>query len=163
MTPSLSLPTDSVYKFCCLFGLSLVIVGSVSFLSVYNASLAEKIKRTEDLIALQAKPQKAPEDEQRIKLYERVLKLVAENEKAGYYAVSAMVGLGLAASLLGGIAWYQKVQLRDDRIGQLQLERLELEVANLRSESGAASTAPDPTTAAARTQSSASGSTAPSA
>ncbi len=38
MTPSLAIPTDNIYKFQCVAGPALIIVGFIAFLSAYTVS-----------------------------------------------------------------------------------------------------------------------------
>lgn len=134
MTPSLPIATDNIYKFTCLFGLALIVVGIFSFVSVYSTSLEQSVKYTEIVIQLEAKDQRNKADNDLLELHKKLLDLTSSNRSAGMKFVSFVIGVGAALSLWGAYLWYRKIQVRDDKLAQLQLEKIELEVSKLRSE-----------------------------
>lgn len=134
MSPSLPVPTDNVYKFACIFGLALIIVGVFSFSTIYTSSLDRKVGYGLTVIALEAKEKRSKEEEDLLALNKKLLEVTRENEKTANTALSAIVGVALAISGLGAKGWYFKVQKRDDRIAELQLAKLEHEVTKLAAE-----------------------------
>lgn len=134
MTPSLPLPTDNVYKFACLFGLTLIVVAIFSFVSIYASSLDQKIKYSAVVIPLEAKENRTKSEEDLLTLHKRLIEVTQSNEKTANIAVLLVLIVGVGSSVAGAQYWYTKIQIRDDKLAQLQLEKVELEVANLRHE-----------------------------
>lgn len=132
MTPSLQIATDNVYKFLCLFGLALIVMSIVAFISTYTASLDTKIKYIEVIISLEANAQRTKADEDRLDLNRKLLEIAKSNESfANNMIISAMM-VGAALSWFGFQLWYECIQKRDDAVALLQREKLELEIAKLR-------------------------------
>ena len=134
MTPSLPIATDNIYKFTCLFGLALIVVGIFSFVSVYSTSLEQSVKYTEVIIQLEAKEQRNKADNDLLELHKKLIEVTSSNRSAGIHFVSLVIGAGITLSVWGACLWYRKIQVRDDKLAQLQLEKIELEVSKLRSE-----------------------------
>ena len=134
MTPSLPLPTDNVYKFVCLFGLTLIVVAIFSFVSNYASSLDRKIKFYVVVIPLEAKANRTKSEEALLTLNKRLIEITKSNEKMAATVVGIVIAVGVALSVVGAKNWYSKIQTKDDKLAQLQLEKVELEVANLRHE-----------------------------
>ncbi|SFZ78008.1 hypothetical protein [Chitinimonas taiwanensis] len=134
MTPSVPIPTDNIYKFACLFGLALIVSGIFAFVSTYTASLDRKVKYSQVVLELQAKPTKTKAEERLISLNERLIEVTRKNENSANSTVGFVIGLGLVLSGFGATRWYVVIQRRDDRLAALQLEKLEAEIAKLRSE-----------------------------
>ena len=135
MTPTLPIATDNIYKFTCLFGLALIIAGIFSFVSMYSASLERKVKYAEVIILLEAKEHRNKADEDLLEMNKKLLEVAKSNDKTGNRLVSAVLGIGIVLSAYGAFLWHGKIQLRDDKLAQLQFEKLEFEVSKLRGES----------------------------
>lgn len=132
MTPALQIATDNVYKFLSLFGLALIIMSIAAFVSTYSASLETKIKYKEVIISLEANAQRSKADGDRLELNKRLLDIAKSNEGvANNFIILSMI-FGIILSWFGFQLWYERIQKRDDAVAQLQLEKLELEVAKLR-------------------------------
>lgn len=134
MTPSLSIATDNIYKFTCLFGLALIIAAIFSFVSMYSTSLDRKVKYMEVIILLEAKEQRNKADEDLLEMNKKLLEVAKSNDKTGNTFASAVLGIGIVLSAYGALLWHRNIQLRDDKLAQLQIEKLELEVSKLRGE-----------------------------
>lgn len=132
MTPSLQIATDNVYKFLCLFGLALIVMAIVAFVSTYTASLDTKIKYKEVIISLEANAQRSKADEDRLELNKKLLEIAKSNESFANNMVFAAMVVGIVLSWFGFQLWYDRIQKRDDAVAQLQREKLELEIAKLR-------------------------------
>ena len=137
MNPSLSIPTDNIYKFACLFGLALIVVSVISFVTMYNSTLDRKVRYSEVIIPLEAKAPRSKSDDDVLEMNKKLLDVTRNNERAANSAIGALFGLGLVLSALGGQSWYKKVQLRDDQLVQLQMRKLEAEIAKLEAENNA--------------------------
>jgi len=134
MAPSIPIPTDNIYKFCCLFGLALIISAVFSFVSIYNASLDRKVQLNDLIIELQAKAERTPADESKLQVNKKLVEIVKSNESTGNTAVEVLLGFGLLLSGGGAYKWFTKIQLRDDKMAELQLAKLEAEVKKLKAE-----------------------------
>ncbi|MGZ5858147.1 MAG: hypothetical protein ACXWJK_12970 [Burkholderiaceae bacterium] len=134
MTPSLSIPTDNIYKFACLFGLALIISTIFAFVSTYTTSLESKIKYTATIISLEAKEQRSKAENDLLVMDKQLIEVTKTNEKFADSAIGVVFGIGFILSIYGAIRWYNNIQMRDDKLGVLQLEKLEIEIAKLRSE-----------------------------
>jgi hypothetical protein len=134
MAPSIPIPTDNIYKFCCLFGLALIISSVFSFVSIYNASLDRKVQLNDLIIELQAKAERTPADESKLQVNKKLVEIVKSNESTGSTAAGLLGVFGLLLSGGGAYMWFTKIQLRDDKMAELQLAKLEAEVKKLQAE-----------------------------
>jgi hypothetical protein len=134
MTPSLPIATDNIYKFTCLFGLALIIVSIFSFVSMYTATLDRKVEYSQVIISLEAKEQRSKAADALLELNRNLLEVTKANGSAGNTIASAALGTGIVLSLFGAFYWYKNIQLRDDKLAQLQIEKLEAEILKLRAE-----------------------------
>lgn len=134
MTPSLSIATDNIYKFTCLFGLALIIVSILSFVSMYTASLDRKVKYMEVIIPLEGKVQRIKSEEDMLELNKKLLEVTQANEKTASAMVGIVISIGIILSVYGASRWYGQIQLRDDKLANLQIEKLEAEISKLRAE-----------------------------
>ena len=138
MTPSLPVPTDNIYKFMCLFGLTLIVVAIFSYVSTYTASLDRKVKYIEVIIPLEAKGDLSKTEEKTLELNKRLLEVTTSNQNNAENTTFWVFVIGSLISLYGGWQWRYKIQTRDDKLAQLQMEKLALEVQKLRTEIAAA-------------------------
>jgi len=145
MPPSLSVPTDNIYKFACLFGLALIVVSIISFVSIYTSSLDRKIRYAEIVIRVEAEPQRSKADDDLLTLNKTLLSVTKENERLASSVIAVVLSIGVLLSAFGAHRWHDKVQQRDDKLAQLQLEKLEAEIAKLKLEAAAVQP-PDTTT-----------------
>jgi uncharacterized membrane protein YidH (DUF202 family) len=134
MTPSLPIPTDNIYKFACLFGLALIVVSIFSYVSTYSSALDRKVKYMEVIIPLEAQAERSKVDDNRLELNQKLLDVTKENERAAKIGIEIILGIGTALSIFGAYNWYEKIHKRDDKLAQLQIEKLEAEVVKLRNE-----------------------------
>lgn len=133
MSPSsIPVPTDNLYKFACLFGLALIISGIFAYAQIYTSSLDRKIKHSEAVIELESKPDRSKSDEDRLLLNRRLIDVTHSNEKFAYNAIAVVFAFGILLSAYGAVKWRRYVQTRDDRLAELQLQKLDLELALLR-------------------------------
>jgi hypothetical protein len=133
MTPSLPIPTDNIYKFACLFGLALIVSSIFAFVSTYTNSMNTKVKYSEIIISLQSKGQRSQSEDELLELYKKLIEVTTTNEGVANRVTGAILSLGILLSIYGATYWNKKIQQRDDKLATLQLEKLEVEIANLRS------------------------------
>lgn len=134
MNPSFVIPTDNIAKFLGLFGLALVVVSVYAFVSTYTATLADKVKYSEAIIMLEAKTPLSKSEENVLKLNKRLLEVTIKNNETENIAIGLLGGTGISISFLGLLSWYRRIQQRDDELARLQIEKLKMEIAKLRSE-----------------------------
>lgn len=134
MTPSLSVTTDNIYKFACLFGLALIISSIFAFVSTYTASLDRKIKYSETIIPLEAKAQRTKTEDDLLAMNKKLIKITEANENFAGVSITVILLAGILLSIFGAQRWYTNIQKRDDRLSALQQEKLELEIEKLRPE-----------------------------
>jgi hypothetical protein len=134
MTPSLTVPTDNIYKFACLFGLALIVSALFAFVTSYASSLDRKIKSFEVIIPLETKPQRTKTEDELLDMHKKLVEVTRENEKASLVVIAIVAAFGFNLSIYGAMKWYGVIQKRDDKLAVLQSEKLEAEIAKLRME-----------------------------
>lgn len=65
-------------------------------------------------------------------LNKKLREIAMENEKVLNLLLGAVIAIGSILSLYGADRWHKKIQQRDDKIVELQIEKLQIEIANLR-------------------------------
>lgn len=133
MNPSLPIPTDNIYKFACLFGLTLIVASIFSFVSVYSSSLDKKMQYYQSVVMLEIKTERSKEDSELLKLNKRMLEVTKGNEDTANIFAGVVIALGGFISLWGARKWHSVIQLRDDQLADLQLQKLQAEVDQLKS------------------------------
>jgi len=131
MSPSIPIPTDNIYKFACLFGLALIVSSIFAFVSSYTSALDRKVKYLEVIISLEAKEQRSKVEEDTLSLTKRLVEVSNSNQSFANSFVGVVLSLGIAMSGFGAFRWYAKIQPRDDKLADLQIAKLQAEVARL--------------------------------
>jgi uncharacterized membrane protein YidH (DUF202 family) len=131
MKSTIPIPTDNIYKFSCLFGLALIVAGIFSFIASYSSSLDRKIAYVEAMTALEAKTNKTEADTKLIAQKQHLIDVTKSNEKTVSYSTGMVVVLGLLLSFTGAMKWYKIIQPRDDKMAELQIEKMQLEIRKL--------------------------------
>ena len=88
----------------------------------------------EVIIPLEANAQRSKADNDLIEFNKKLIEVSMSNEGAAKYLIAAVLGIGIALSVVGAYAWHEKIQKRDDKLAQLQIDKLEAEVMKLRTE-----------------------------
>ncbi|WP_415904574.1 hypothetical protein ACMXYW_14945 [Neptuniibacter sp. QD48_55] len=128
MTPGFSIPTDNIYKFYALLGLALVLSSMLSFVYVYDASRAKTLEWSEEIMILEQKEELSVSGEERKELLEALVKVEEENKNFYMYVLNLALGAGIGIALIGLIIWQFSVQPRSDRLIELQIKSLEMEI-----------------------------------
>lgn len=148
MQPSLPVPTDNIYKFSCLFGLVLIVSAVIAFASVYSSSLERKIVYVQAVIALESKAERTKQEEENLKLNRLLIDVTKQNENLANIAFGIIIAVGLCLSGSGAMQWHRTIQRRDDQLAELQIQKLQAEIAKIQSETTQPSTAEIPPPAA---------------
>lgn len=134
MTPSLPIPTDNIYKFLCFFGLALIISSIFALVSTYTSTLDRKIKYSETIIPLEAKVQRSKIEDNQLAMNKKLIEVSKSNENFAGSVLMLFLMVGIVLSCYGFLEWHQKIQPRDDKLATLQIAKLEVDIAKLRSE-----------------------------
>lgn len=134
MQPSLPIPTDNIYKFSCLFGLVLIVSAVIAFASVYSSSLERKIVYVQAVIALESKAERTKQEEENLKLNRLLIDVTKQNEDLANIFLGIIIALGLCLSGSGAMQWHRTIQRRDDQLAELQIQKLQAEIAKIQSE-----------------------------
>jgi hypothetical protein len=128
MTPSMPVATDNIYKFAALFGLALLI--SVILVGTYvpdkygepafNDALELKI--------LQSKDNLSKEETIKKTLLEEKVRLFDGFARQIIYGAAVFMLIGAFLLVWGGIAWWWKVQPKQDELLNLQIEKMKREI-----------------------------------
>lgn len=108
-----------------------------AFVSMYNSSLEKKIWYLDVIAKLEAANTLSKVEERSLETARMLVKITQSNERFANYAIAIILSIGFLLSWYGAQKWHSIVQKRDDSIANLQVEKLELEVAKLRSEQSA--------------------------
>lgn len=92
----------------------------------------------EVVIPLEAKTGRTKVDDEVLALNKTLIEITQANQKAASHGLAAVLGVGIALSVLGALKWYSKIQRRD-KLAELQIEKLEAELLKLRAEAAASS------------------------
>lgn len=92
------------------------------------------MKYFEVIYALEAKPERTKVEEDLLKMNRQLVEVTQSNQRAASNVLSAVVGVGFILSGFGATKWHRIIQLRDDKLAEVQLEKLKLEVASLRAQ-----------------------------
>jgi uncharacterized protein HemX len=88
----------------------------------------------EVIIPLEAKAERTKVEDNLLELNQKLVDVTKENQKAATIAIEIVLGIGIGLSIVGAYYWHEKIHKRDDKLAQLQIEKLEAEVAKLRNE-----------------------------
>lgn len=139
MSPSVPIPTDNIYKFFCLFGLALIVSSIFAFVASYSSALDRKVKYFEAIIILEAKDSRSKVEDDTLALTKRLVEITDKNLSVANSAVGVVLGLGLILSGFGARRWYARIQPRDDMLAELQIAKLQAEVAKLNAQASPSS------------------------
>jgi hypothetical protein len=126
---SVPLPTDNIYKFTCLLGVAIILAGLAATYGVYNEALSVKARLISEISQLQSEAASSPRHHDELALKNKLLDVTKNNEQMYVWIIGGAMALGVVLIAFGATRWYRIVQVRDDRIAELQLRKLELEVA----------------------------------
>jgi hypothetical protein len=104
----------------------------VGVYTVYNDALETKVRL---LTELETTPStvdnSASAPSSLVALKRKLLTTTQRNEQFYAWVIGLSMGVGFLLIAFGATRWYKVVQLRDDKIAQLQCRKLELEVQGM--------------------------------
>ena len=111
MFPNLSIATDNIYKFACLFGLAIILASIFSTVSVYNYTLDRQIALSETIISIEAKKERTKTEIDKLELSKQLLKISNTNQKISSRIIGVVLGLGIVFSIYGAWNWKKEFKL----------------------------------------------------
>ena len=136
MIPNITIATDNIYKFACLFGLAIIVASIFSFVNVYSSTLDKKVQLSETIIRIEAEEKLTKVQEDTLELNKKLLEVAKNNERFAQIVISSIFLFGLILSIYGARRWRMKIQVRDDLLATLQIEKLRAEITKLELETG---------------------------
>lgn len=125
MEGKIPLPTDNIYKFYALFGLLLFISSLAAYLYLHK-STNELIFETAVLVEeLETREKPSAADLKRKEMAEKRVSIAVEDRKAFNTCLAFLAGLGSCLTILGFAAWHFKVQPLQDKLLNLQIQKVE--------------------------------------
>ena len=134
MENHIPLPTDSLYKFCALFGILIVIVFGGASIYLNTKTNATLIELAIDYETLKSIEERTKVQETEFKLVERQIEIAVSDKNAFMYFISAFIVLGLFLLVYGFSKCYKIVQPIQDETARLNLEKLRNEVEKLKAD-----------------------------
>lgn len=132
MNQQMPIPTDNIYKFYALFGLGLLFVCVIGFVSIYSANLDQGLEMYQELEILRKVSEPSSSQSIRIETLERMNEVIPANAKFYMMVVSGAAGVCIALICFGFWQWQFKVQPLQDELLVRQLEKTELEIKALK-------------------------------
>jgi hypothetical protein len=126
------LPTDNIYKFYALFGLLLFIFSGSGSIYTTNKTNELVFQTAIDIEAIKQIERPSPVDLTRIAVLQRRQEIVLADAKAAQRACYSFLALGVLLMVIGFSIWQAKIQPVQDEIAELQLEKLRLEVSQMK-------------------------------
>lgn len=128
MESNIPLPTDNIYKFYALFGLLLFVFSLAETFYIVHSSneyVFQSIAEVESIKQIQM-----PTTAQLAKL--KHFDLAIANRTFEQHALGALGGVATLLMVYGFWKWHRDVQPVQDEMAKLQLEKLRIEVEQLR-------------------------------
>ena len=135
MQSKVPLPTDNIYKFYAFFGLLLLITSLYLFVTTYNDHRARAHDRYIELSKLEVITKLPPEQEKYKELLENQAVIDQSNKSFYITCISIALSISISLMLFGFGMWQFVIQPKQDKITQLGIEKLELELKMLKKKS----------------------------
>jgi hypothetical protein len=130
MESRIPLPTDNIYKFYALFGLLLFIFSCSALIYNNQSNNSRVFEYVMELEAIKTLP--ADTGSVRKDVAEKKFELLKSDKKFYINAIGILVGIALWMMFFGFYKWHREIQPVQDEIAKLQLEKLRVEVAQLK-------------------------------
>ena len=132
MESKIPIPTDNIYKFYALFGLVLFISCIAAFLYV-NSSTNELIfSAVPEYKALEAIEHPTAFETTKKQFIEKRVEVAIADRKFLEIVIGAILGISILLIGYGFRRWHSQVQPLQDETARLQLEKLRLEIDELK-------------------------------
>jgi hypothetical protein len=128
MQPSIPIPTDNIYKFVALFGLSLFISSGLASVAVHFYFNNILYKRTMESEILKTKADPSEEEKIRKGYLERFVSISMSDRKVFTWMLSGIAGIGVVLMAGGFSLWNTRIQPKQDELLNLQIEKIRREI-----------------------------------
>jgi hypothetical protein len=131
MTPTIPIPTDSIYKFYALCGLAFVISSLLGAVYINDRGNERAAKYYVEFEVLNRKDNLSQEEEITKDVLNQQLQIGQSNRKLFMRGLGVMLGIGVLGIAAGFIPWHIKVQPNQDKLLELQIKKIEREILAL--------------------------------
>ncbi len=129
MNPNIPIPTDNVYKFYAMFGLVIMLTTAIMFFIRHEEYNRRAFDRHVPMKLLEAKKDLSDQQKHELYLYEQKAGIDKSNKKLELSLYMFLFVLpGALLTIYGFFMWHNKIQPLQDRLIELQLERLSIEI-----------------------------------
>lgn len=132
MQDKLSIPTDNIYKFYAIFGLVLFVFSIASMIYTNkntNELIFSSAIEKENLLLT---PNPTTVEKAKLLAIEKRLDISLKDKSFFNNALSIFVAIGTYLSFWGFMKWVKVIQPIQDETAKLQLEKLRIEVNNMK-------------------------------
>jgi hypothetical protein len=128
MTPSMPIATDNIYKLAALFGVAVLIAAILSIGYTYGKYFESVYVDLTELEMLKAKDTLSSDESIKKKNLEIKLNTDQANKKFIINFLLGCIGGSIALSAIGGSFWLARVQPKQDKLLNLQIEKMRREI-----------------------------------
>lgn len=129
MNPTISIPTDNVYKFYAMFGLVIMLTTAIMFFIRHEEYNRRAFERHVPMKLLEMTENLNDRQEHELYLYEQKATIDKSNKKFELRSYMFLFFLpGVLLTVYGFFMWHTKIQPMQDSLLELQLERLKAEI-----------------------------------
>lgn len=131
MEKLIPLPTDSLYKFCAMFGLLIIIfcIGSLLYVNESTNNFIFEVAIDYDL--LKKNKNRTEIEAAQFDLLEKKFNLIKENKSFYSNSIVLLFVFGILMTSYGFKQWYLLIQPSQDEIIRLTIKKLKQEVGDL--------------------------------
>lgn len=131
MKSQIPLPTDNIYKFYALFGLFLFI-SAITLAVINNNAHNEKLYQFAKEDAVNERDLDEDHSQKLTGILKRRTEIQVSDKKFILNCLTVVASFGVALMILGFTVWQIKIQPQQDKLAQLQIEKLEQEIEQLK-------------------------------
>jgi len=128
MIPSVPIATDNIYKFLALFGLVIMISWVVAMLYLVKIIYEFGVENINEYELLKVKTDLTQAESIRKDSLEQIMKLRTLGTKVFVWPLNILFVVGVGICYWGFRSWYKKVQPKQDKLLDLQIQKTEREI-----------------------------------
>lgn len=134
MQSKVPLPTDNIYKFYSLFGLFLFLSCVYVFVNLHQGYNQKAFKTYLELETLKSLKSLDATQIATKNILETQSKIDVSDKKFFLHAIGGVLGISLLLMSYGFYQWHTKIQPLQDKTIEKNLEKLDLEIRNLKTQ-----------------------------
>lgn len=132
MQSGIPVATDNIYKFYALFGLLLLLSSMAAFFYVHKSTNEIAYKTYIDLESLKANKNRTVTENVRLEILQKRQEIDKSDRNFYFNVLGFGWGFGFCVMAFGFFRWHGKIQPDLDRMTQLQIKKIELELQALK-------------------------------